>query len=120
MLSLPAPGVCVCVCVCVSGTHSYELVGVIHHGDQHVQQNHQRDDVVRSKHGGSYELCELVASLHVGDVQVQQAEHGPEERLQGLKQPGGGRGEERRRGGVKRRGGVERRDRKSTRLNSSH
>lgn len=68
-------------------TYSDELVRVVHHGDEHVEQNHQRDDVVRPEHGRPDELRELVASLHVGDVQIQQAEYGPEERLKSLKQP---------------------------------
>lgn len=50
--------------------YSDELVGVVHHGDEHVEQNHQRDDVVRPEHGRPNELCELVPGLHVGDVQV--------------------------------------------------
>ena len=68
-------------------TYSDELVRVVHHGDEHVEQNHQRNDVVRPEHGRPDELRELVASLHVGDVQIQQAEYGPEERLKSLKQP---------------------------------
>lgn len=67
--------------------HSDQLVGVVHHGNQHVEQNHQRDDVVRPKHRGANELGELVTGLHVGDVQVQQAKDRPEQRLQRLKQP---------------------------------
>ena len=68
-------------------THSDVLVGVVHHGDEHVEQHHQGDDVVRPEHGGAHELGELVIGLDVGDVQVDQAEHGPEQRLQCLKQP---------------------------------
>lgn len=51
-------------------THGDELVGVVHHGDQHVEQNHQRDHVVRPEHGRPDELGELVPGFHVGDVQV--------------------------------------------------
>ena len=65
-------------------TYSDELVGVVHHGDEHVEQNHQRDDVVRPEHGRPDELRELVPGLHVGDVEVQQPEYGPEQRLESL------------------------------------
>ena len=68
-------------------THSDVLVGVVHHGDEHVEQHHQGDDVVGAEHGGAHELGELVVCVHVGDVQVDQAEDGPEQRLQGLEQP---------------------------------
>lgn len=70
-------------------THGDELVRVVHHGDQHVEQDHQRDHVVRPEHRRPDELCELVPSLHVGHVEVQQAEDGPEEGLQSLEQPEG-------------------------------
>lgn len=66
-------------------TYSDELVRVVHHRDEHVEQNHQRDDVVRAEHGRPDELCELVPGLDVGDVQVQQPEYGPEQRLKSLK-----------------------------------
>lgn len=66
-------------------TYSDELVGVVHHGDKHVEQNHQRDDIVRAKHGRPDKLCKLVPGLDVGDVQVQQPEYGPEQRLKSLK-----------------------------------
>lgn len=66
-------------------TYSDELVGVVHHRDEHVEQNHQRDDIVRAEHGRPDELCELVPGLDVGDVQVQQPEYGPEQRLKSLK-----------------------------------
>lgn len=51
-------------------TYSNELVGVVHHGDEHVEQNHQRDDIVRAEHGRPNKLCKLVPGLDVGDVQV--------------------------------------------------
>lgn len=71
----------------MSESYGDELVGVVHHGDEHVEQNHEGDHVIRPKHGGSHKLCKLVTSLDVSDVQVHQAEYGPEERLQRLKQP---------------------------------
>lgn len=67
-----------------AATYSDELVGVVHHGDEHVEQNNQRDDIVRPKHGRPDELGELVPGLHVGDVQVQQPEYRPEQRLESL------------------------------------
>ena len=63
------------------------LVGVVHHGNKHVQKHHQRDDVVSSKHGRSDKLSELVVWLDIGDIQANQAEHRPEQGLQRLKQP---------------------------------
>lgn len=51
-------------------THSNELVGVVHHCDKHVEQNHQRYDIVRAKHGRPNVLCKLVPGLDVGDIQV--------------------------------------------------
>lgn len=60
-------------------THSNELVGVVHHGYEHVQQHNQGDDVVGPKHGGPNKLCELVPGFDVGDVEVQQPKHRPEE-----------------------------------------
>jgi len=69
-------------------THGDQLVRVVHHGDEHVEQHHQRDDVVRAEHRRPHELRELVARLHVGDVEVQQPEDRPEQRLERLEQPG--------------------------------
>lgn len=60
-------------------TYSNELVGVVHHGYEHVQQHDERDDIVGSKHSGSNEFCELMSGFHVGDVEIQQTEHRPEE-----------------------------------------
>lgn len=66
-------------------THSDELVGVVHHGNEHIEQNHERDDIVRPEHGRPDKLSELVSGLHVRNVQVQQPEYRPEQRLKSLK-----------------------------------
>lgn len=63
------------------------LIRVVHHSDEHIQEHHKGDDVIRAEHRGAYKLCELVVSLHVGHVQTDQAEYGPEQRLQRFKQP---------------------------------
>ena len=80
--------VCVSIGLCVCA-HRDVLIGVVHHGDEHVQEHHQWNDVVGSEHGGAHKLGELVVGVHVGDVEADQAEDRPEERLQGLKQPAG-------------------------------
>ena len=49
------------------------LVGVVHHGDEHVEEHHQRNDVVGAEHGGADELGELVVRIHVGHIQADQA-----------------------------------------------
>lgn len=69
------------------GAHRNVLVGVVHHGYEHVEEHHQRDDVVGAEHRGTNELCELMVRIHIGHVEVDQTEDWPEERLQGLKQP---------------------------------
>lgn len=71
------------------GAYGNVLVGVVHHGDEHVEQHHQRDDVVSAEHGGAHELRKLVVGVHVGHVQVDQTEDGPEQRLQRLKESAG-------------------------------
>lgn len=63
------------------------LIRVVHHGDEHVEKHHQGDDVIRAKHCGSYEFCELVVRFNVGHVQTDETEDGPEQRLQCFKQP---------------------------------
>lgn len=63
------------------------LIRVVHHGDEHIEEHHQGDDVIRAEHRGTHKLCELVVSLDVGHVQANQAEYGPEQRLQCFKQP---------------------------------
>lgn len=60
------------------------LIGVVHHGYEHVEQHHQGDDVVGAKHCGADKLRELMLCVHVGHIQADQTEDGPKERLQGL------------------------------------
>lgn len=54
--------------------HSDVLVRVVHHRDEHVEQHHQRDDVVGAEHGGAHELRELMVRVHVGHVQADESE----------------------------------------------
>lgn len=63
------------------------LIRVVHHGDEHIEEHHQGDDVISAKHRGSYKLGELVVGLNVGHVQTDQTEYGPEQRLQCFEQP---------------------------------
>jgi len=65
-------------------TYGNELVGVVHHGYEHVQQHNKGDDVVGPKHSGPNKFCELMSGFHVGDIEIQQTKHRPEERLEGL------------------------------------
>lgn len=69
-------------------TYSNELIGVVHHGYEHVQQHDERDDVVGTKHSGPNKLCELMSGFHIGDIEIQQTKHRPEERLEGLEKSG--------------------------------
>lgn len=57
------------------------LVGIVHHGDEHVEEHHQWNDVVGAEHGGTDKFSELVIRVHVGHVEADQAEDRPEERL---------------------------------------
>lgn len=56
------------------GAHRNVLVGVVHHGYEHVEEHHQRDDVVGAEHRGTNELCELMVWIHIGHVEVDQTE----------------------------------------------
>lgn len=64
------------------------LIGVVHHGNQHVEKNYQRNNVIGSKHSGSNKLCELVFWVNICHIQTDKAKYGPEQRLKGFKQPG--------------------------------
>lgn len=67
------------------GTYSDMLIRIVHHGNQHIKKNHQWDDVISTKHGGTHKFSELVIGLHIGHIQADQPENRPEQRLQGLK-----------------------------------
>lgn len=56
------------------GAHRNVLVGVVHHGYEHVEEHHQRDDVVGAEHRGANKLCELMVWIHIGHIQVDQTE----------------------------------------------
>lgn len=68
-------------------THSNMLVGVVHHSDEHVEQNHHGYDTIGAKHGGTHKVSELVARFHIGHIDTDEPEYGPEQRLQRLKHP---------------------------------
>lgn len=55
------------------------LIGVVHHGNQHVEKHYQRNNVVGSKHGGSNKFCKLVIWVNVGHIQTDEAKYGPEQ-----------------------------------------
>lgn len=60
-------------------TYSNMLIGVVHHGNQHVEKHYQRNYVIGSKHGGSNKLCKLVIWVNVGHIQTDEAKYGPEQ-----------------------------------------
>lgn len=68
-------------------TYGDKLVGVVHHRYEHVQQDHQGDDVVGAEHGGPNKFCEFMPGFHVRDVEIQQTKDRPEERLESFKEP---------------------------------
>lgn len=53
--------------------YSNVLVGVVHHGYKHVEEHHQRNDVVGAKHGGTDKFSELVVCIHIGHIQADQS-----------------------------------------------
>lgn len=61
------------------------LIRIVHHGNEHIEKNHQGDDIIGTKHGGTHKFCELVIGLNVGHIQADQPKNRPEQRLQGLK-----------------------------------
>lgn len=63
------------------------LVGVVHHGYEHVEEHHQGNDVVCAKHGGTNKFSKLVVWIYIGHIEVDESEDRPEKGLQGLKQP---------------------------------
>lgn len=65
--------------------HSNVLVGVVHHSYEHVEEDHQWNDVVGPEHVGTDKFSELVVSIHIGHIQADQTKDRPEKRLQGLK-----------------------------------
>jgi hypothetical protein len=67
-------------------TYGYELIGVVHHGDQKVQQDHDVDDRVCSKHQHAPEPGEALDASQLKVVQIDEAKHGPEQCLSCLKQ----------------------------------
>lgn len=52
--------------------HCNVLVGVVHHGYEHVKEHHQRDNVVGPKHCGADKLCELMVCIDIGHIQTDQ------------------------------------------------
>lgn len=61
------------------------LIGIVHHGNEHIEEDHQGDDIIGTKHGGTHKFGELVVSLDIGHIQINQPKNGPKQRLQGLK-----------------------------------
>ncbi len=71
------------------GTHradGYELVGVVHHGDEEVEEDDDVDDGEGAEHEEAGEARELLDAGQLEVVQVDQAEDGPEQGLGGLPQ----------------------------------
>jgi hypothetical protein len=59
-------------------TYGYELIGMIHHGDQKVQEDDYVDDRVSPKHQHSPEPCEALDTSQLKVVQIDEPKHGPE------------------------------------------
>ena len=67
-------------------TYGYELIGVVHHGDKEVQQYHNVDNRVGAKHQHSPKSGEALDPGQLKVVQIDKAEHRPEQCLGRLKQ----------------------------------
>ena len=67
-------------------TYGYELIGMIHHGDQKVQEHDNIDDRVSPEHQHSPEPGEALDASQLKVVQIDEAKHSPEQCLSRLKQ----------------------------------
>ena len=77
---------CLKTVVSASSTYKDDVVGAGHHGDQQVDQHNDDDDRVAAEHEQGPESGELRDSGQLEVLQVDQPEHGPEQRLACLKQ----------------------------------
>ncbi|GFY20755.1 hypothetical protein TNCV_1119891 [Trichonephila clavipes] len=63
------------------GAHRDHLVGVVHHGDEQVEQHHHVDDAVGSEHEQTPEAGIGLNARQFEAVQVDEPEARPEQRL---------------------------------------
>lgn len=61
------------------------LIRIVHHGNEHIEEDHQGDDVIGPKHCGTHKFGELVVSFDICHIQTDQPKNWPKQRLQGLK-----------------------------------
>ena len=66
------------------------MVGVVHHGDEEVEEHDNVDDGEGAEHDEAPEPCELLDAGQLKVVQIYQAEGRPEQSLTGFPQAGGG------------------------------
>ena len=62
------------------------LVGVVHHGDEQVEEDDDVDEGVASEHEEAEEPRELLDAGQLEVLEVDEAEHSPEQRLSRLPQ----------------------------------
>jgi hypothetical protein len=67
-------------------TYGNELIGMIHHSDQKVQEHDNIDDRVGPEHQHSPEPGEALDASQLKVVQIDEAKHSPEQSLSRLKQ----------------------------------
>ena len=75
----------------MSGCISLSLVRVVHHGNEQVEQDDDVDERVAAEHEEAEEARELLDAGQLEVLEVDQAEHGPEQRLRRLPQAAKGR-----------------------------
>ena len=67
-------------------THRDVLVGVAEHGNEHIQEDNNRDETIRPKHELAHELCEVMFRLQFKVFDVHEAVDGKVQSLQYLEQ----------------------------------
>ena len=72
-----------CIARC---TYGDERVGIGHHGDEKVEEDHNVDDGERTEHHHAPEASITLDAAHLEDGQVHETETGPEQRLRRLEQ----------------------------------
>lgn len=77
----------VLLCIwCVSNTNRYKLIGVVHHGDEEVEEHNHVDDGVRAEHQHAPEASKDFDPFQLKWIQIDQAKSRPEQSLHRLEQ----------------------------------